>query len=45
MNYISLGRLAREEYVYQQILKNRYMFNDAELNTARKYIEKLRRML
>lgn len=37
-----LGRLAREEHVYQQIMKNKSLFNEAELKTARTYIEYLR---
>lgn len=43
--YEELGRLAREEYVYEQVIKNKKLLNDAELRTAEKYITSLRRQL
>lgn len=42
-NYINLGTLAREEYVYQRIVDSSVLFNEAELNGATKYISNLRR--
>ncbi len=42
-NYIELGRLAREEYVYSRIMDNHSLFNEAEIQSATKYIERLRR--
>ena len=41
-NYVSLGSLAREEYVYRRIMENSSLFNAAELETATNYITKLR---
>lgn len=42
-NYINLGTLKREEYVYQRIIENSALFNEAELNDATNYISSLRR--
>ena len=41
-NYVNLGMLAREEYVYSRIMENSGLFNDAELQGATKYIMRLR---
>lgn len=41
-DYASLGRLAREEYVYNRIMDNSILFNEAELEGATKYIKRLR---
>ncbi|URZ03832.1 zincin-like metallopeptidase toxin domain-containing protein [Clostridium felsineum] len=40
--YIGLGSLAREEYVYNRVIDNSYLFNDAELRGAFNYITRLR---
>lgn len=42
-NYVSLGTLAREEYVYSRIMDNGSMFNEVELQGATNYITRLRR--
>ena len=42
--YISIGRLAREEYVYENIVKSN-LFNEAELAHSEWYINKLRATL
>ena len=42
-NYVSLGTLAREEYVYSRIMDNSSLFNEAELQGATNYITRLRR--
>lgn len=42
-NYVSLGTLAREEYVYRRIMDNSTLFNEAELQGATNYITRLRR--
>ena len=42
-NYVSLGTLAREEYVYRRIMDNSTLFNEVELQGATKYINRLRR--
>ena len=41
-SYIALGTLNREEYVYEHIMKNKSLFNEAELQGATSYIESLR---
>lgn len=41
-NYINLGRLKREEYVYSRIMENSSLFNEVELQGAINYIMKLR---
>ena len=41
-NYINLGSLNREEYVYQRIMENSNLFNAVELNAATNYINSLR---
>ena len=43
--YIRLGQLTREEYVYSQIKKNSDLFNAIELQGAKKYIKRLRKEL
>lgn len=40
--YRALGRLRREEHVYENIMRNSSMFNARELEHARRYIEDLR---
>ena len=42
-NYVSLGTLAREEYVYRRIIDNSTLFNEIELQGATDYINELRR--
>lgn len=42
-NYVSLGTLAREEYVYSRIMDNSSMFSEVELQGAANYITRLRR--
>ncbi|MGN0386530.1 MAG: zincin-like metallopeptidase toxin domain-containing protein [Lachnospiraceae bacterium] len=42
-NYASLGRLAREEYVYSRIMDSSSLFNEAELQGATNYITRIRR--
>ena len=41
--YMNLSRLEREEYVFMQIMKNRYLFDQASLDHSLNYIEGLRR--
>lgn len=41
-NYIAMGTLNREEYVYEHIMENKSLFNNAELQGATEYIEELR---
>ena len=43
--YESIGSLAREEYVYAQIMKNSHLFNDEEIKLSQDYINDLRRNL
>ena len=40
--YISLGRLNREEYVYRRIMENKILFNERELEFSKGYIIRLR---
>jgi hypothetical protein len=40
--YQALSSREREEYVYNQIMKNKDKFNDAEILSAQKYIYKVR---
>ena len=42
--YVALGRLAREEYVYEKIVSSG-MFNEAEILHSEHYIQKLRQEL
>ena len=42
-NYINLGMLKREEYVYSRIMENSSLFNEVELQGAIDYIINLRR--
>ncbi|MBD5088438.1 MAG: hypothetical protein HDT30_06440, partial [Clostridiales bacterium] len=41
-NYVNLGKLLREEYVYSRIMENSNLFNEAELQGARNYIMRVR---
>lgn len=40
-SYIGLGSLAREKYVFNRIMENSNLFNEAELQGAFNYIERL----
>ncbi|TGV30858.1 hypothetical protein EN829_035365 [Mesorhizobium sp. M00.F.Ca.ET.186.01.1.1] len=40
--YMKLSRLEREEYVFEQILKNRHLFDEASIGHSLDYIERLR---
>lgn len=40
--YMKLSRLEREEYVFEQIMKNKHLFDDASLDHSLDYIERLR---
>ena len=40
-SYIGLGSLTRENYVFNRIMGNSYLFNEAELQGAINYIERL----
>ena len=40
--YINLGKVAREEYVYERIMDNSSLFNEIELQNATDYITKVR---
>ncbi|MCI8485286.1 MAG: hypothetical protein HFH41_13260 [Lachnospiraceae bacterium] len=42
-NYVNLGQLAREEYVYNRIMENSKLFNESEIAVSTVYIMKLRR--
>lgn len=44
-NYVAYGKLVREEYVYEQVMKNSHLFNDKEIKLSKDYIEDLRRKL
>lgn len=39
---MKLSRLEREEYVFEQIMKNRYLFDEASLGHSLDYIGRLR---
>ncbi len=41
-NYLALGILEREEYVYSRLMEVKQLFNEAELLNATKYINRLR---
>ncbi|WP_179031869.1 WXG100 family type VII secretion target [Paenibacillus kribbensis] len=41
-NYLQQSTLEREEFVYNEIMKNKVLFNDGEILFSQKYIYKLR---
>ncbi|MBL6503475.1 hypothetical protein JNE31_03660 [Streptococcus suis] len=41
-NYQSLTRLQREEYVFDEIMKNKHLFDEASIQHSINYIERLR---
>lgn len=40
---MKLSRLEREEYVFEQIMKNKHLFDEASLGHSLDYIKRLRR--
>ncbi|WP_235617280.1 zincin-like metallopeptidase toxin domain-containing protein [Lysinibacillus mangiferihumi] len=40
--YMKLSRLDREEYVFEQIMKNKHLFDKDSLDHSLEYIERLR---
>ncbi|MGQ7484683.1 zincin-like metallopeptidase toxin domain-containing protein [Streptococcus suis] len=41
-NYQSLTRLQREEYVFDEIMKSKHLFDEASIQHSINYIERLR---
>lgn len=40
--YMNLSRLEREEYVFEQVMKNKHLFDKASIDHSIEYIERLR---
>ncbi|WP_306643625.1 zincin-like metallopeptidase toxin domain-containing protein, partial [Bacillus toyonensis] len=40
--YVNLSRLEREEYVFEQVMKNKHLFDKASIDHSIEYIERLR---
>lgn len=40
--YIEQGKIAREGYVFDRIMENENLYNDAEINHSKSYIEDVR---
>ncbi|WP_257151695.1 zincin-like metallopeptidase toxin domain-containing protein [Bacillus pseudomycoides] len=39
---MNLSRLEREEYVFEQIMKNQHLFDEVSIQHSREYINRLR---